>query len=146
VLTDVCQQLDLHDLVRVAETCKRFRHGDGGPKMVELPTRSPVVTALRPLAFSRPELVPRTRPIGISESWVAYLTRCVRQRRCRQAPPFAVGKCHTVWVLSPWAPFGAGAAEQPHASLEARRHRWPTIQVCVWPEACWCQRPHICDE
>jgi hypothetical protein len=30
VLTCVCQQLDLLDLVRVAETCKRFRHGDDG--------------------------------------------------------------------------------------------------------------------
>jgi len=37
VLTDVCEQLDLHDLVRVAKTCKHFRNGDGGLEM-ELPT------------------------------------------------------------------------------------------------------------
>jgi hypothetical protein len=47
VLTDVCQRLDLHDLVHLAETCKRFRHGDSGPATAELPTKSPVVSALR---------------------------------------------------------------------------------------------------
>jgi hypothetical protein len=47
VLTCVCQQLDLRDLVRIAETCTRFRHGDGGLATAELPTKSPVVTAAR---------------------------------------------------------------------------------------------------
>jgi hypothetical protein len=46
-LTCVCLQLDLRDLIRVAETCTRFRHGDSGLKTVELPTKSPVVAALR---------------------------------------------------------------------------------------------------
>jgi hypothetical protein len=100
VLTDVCLQLDLHDLVRVAATCKRFRHGDGGLETAELPTKSPVVTALRILAFSRPELVPSTRAIGGSESWVAYLARCARQRRCREAPPIAAGDWHSIFVAA----------------------------------------------
>lgn len=30
VLTEVCLHLDLHDLVRVAETCKRFRFSEDG--------------------------------------------------------------------------------------------------------------------
>jgi hypothetical protein len=71
VLADVCLQLDLRDLVRIAAVCRRFRHGDGGLETAELPTKSPVVTALRPLVFPRAELVPSTRPIGCSESWVA---------------------------------------------------------------------------
>jgi hypothetical protein len=91
VLTAVCQQLDLRDLVRVAETCKRFLHGDGWQETVELPTKSPVVTALREFAFPAGYLVPSTCPVGSSESWVAYLARCVRQRRCREAPPIAAG-------------------------------------------------------
>jgi alpha-tubulin suppressor-like RCC1 family protein len=91
VLTSVCQQLDLYDLVRVAETCKRFRHGDGALEAVELPNKSPVVTALRELAFLRRELSASTRPIGFSDSWVAYLARCARQRRFREAPPIATG-------------------------------------------------------
>jgi alpha-tubulin suppressor-like RCC1 family protein len=95
----VCEQLDLHDLVRVAETCKRFRHGDGGPETVELPTKSPIVAALRKHAFDRPELIPSTRPIGCSESWVAYLARCARQRRCREAPPIAAGRKHSLFVV-----------------------------------------------
>jgi hypothetical protein len=91
VLTDVCQQLDLHDLVRVAETCSRLRHGDGGSETVELPTKSPVVTAMRQLAFLGGDQLPSTRPIGCTESWAAHLARCVRQRRCREAPPIATG-------------------------------------------------------
>jgi hypothetical protein len=100
VLVDVCQQLDLHDLVRVAETCKRFRHGDGdgGVETAKLPTKSPVVTALRGLAFPGDEPVPSTRPIGCFESWVAYLARYVRQRRCREVPPIAAGNQHTLFV------------------------------------------------
>jgi hypothetical protein len=39
VLTDVCLQLDPRALVRVAGTCKRFRHGDGEPETAELPTK-----------------------------------------------------------------------------------------------------------
>jgi alpha-tubulin suppressor-like RCC1 family protein len=89
VLTHVCRHFGLRDLVRVSQTCKRFRHG--GLASVELPTESPVVTVLREHAFSRPELVPSTRPIGCSQSWVAYLARCARQRRCREAPPIAAG-------------------------------------------------------
>jgi hypothetical protein len=89
VLTGVCLQLDLLDLVRVAEASTRLRHGDGDLDTVELPTQSPVVTVLRELAFHRPELVPSVRPTGSSESWIAYLARCTRQRRCREAPPMA---------------------------------------------------------
>jgi hypothetical protein len=70
VLTDVCQQLEVYDLVRVAETCKRIHHGDGGLETVELPTKSPVVTALLQHAFPDGNLIPSTRPIGCSESCV----------------------------------------------------------------------------
>jgi hypothetical protein len=83
LVTAVCLKLDLRDLVRLAETCKRFRVGDDGMETVELPTKSPVVIALREHAFSRPELVPSTLPIGCAESWVAYLARRVRQHCCR---------------------------------------------------------------
>jgi hypothetical protein len=96
VLTHACQQLGLVDLVRVAATGKRFRHG--GLETVELATESPAVTALRELAFPRAELVPRTRSTGCSESWVAYLAHCARQRRCREAPPMAAGSCHSLFV------------------------------------------------
>jgi hypothetical protein len=89
--TAVCQQLDLRNLVRVAATCTRFRHGDGGLETAELPTQSPVVTALGEHAFPRLELIPSTRPIGCSESWVAYLARGARLRCCREAPPIAAG-------------------------------------------------------
>jgi hypothetical protein len=99
VLTDVCQQLDLYDLLRVAETCKRLRHGDGGLDTVELPSKSPIVAALRERAFlAGSEPIPSARPLGCSESWVAYLARCVRQRGCREAPPIAAGEAHTVFV------------------------------------------------
>jgi hypothetical protein len=98
VLTSVCLQLDLRALVRVAETCKRFRHGEGALETADLPTKSPVVTALRELALPGGELVPTTLPIGCSESWVAYLARCVRQRRCREAPPIAADYVHSLFL------------------------------------------------
>jgi alpha-tubulin suppressor-like RCC1 family protein len=112
VLADVCLQLDLRDLVCLAETCKRVRHGDGGLETVELPIKSPAVMALRALAFPRPELVPSTRPIGCSESWVAYLARCARQRSCREAPPIAAGEAHCLCVKAAGRllAFGKGAA------------------------------------
>jgi alpha-tubulin suppressor-like RCC1 family protein len=86
-LTAVVQQLDLRDLVRVAQTCKRFRYGEGAQDTAELPTKSPVVTALREHAFPGGYSIPRTRPIGCSDSWVAYLARAARQRACRESPP-----------------------------------------------------------
>jgi hypothetical protein len=79
VLTHVCQYLGLCELVRVSQSCKRFRHG--GHETVELPTESPVVLALLELAFPRPKLVPRTRNVGCSESWVAKLARCAAGMR-----------------------------------------------------------------
>jgi hypothetical protein len=96
ILTHVCQQLSLRDLVRVAAICKRFRHG--GLETMELPTESPVVTALCKHAFPRPELVPSTRPDGCSNSWVAYLARCARQSRCREAPPMSAGAGYSVFL------------------------------------------------
>jgi hypothetical protein len=89
ILTRMCRHLGPGDLVRVSQSCKRFRHG--GNETVELPTESPVVSALRELAFPRSELVPRTRPIGCSELWVAYLAHCARQRCCREGSPLAMG-------------------------------------------------------
>jgi hypothetical protein len=94
----LCQQLALEDLIRVAATCKRIRHGEGGLETVQLPTKSPVVTVLRERAFPHPELVPSTRPAGCSESWVAYLARCARQRRGREAPFIAAGDEHGVFM------------------------------------------------
>jgi hypothetical protein len=87
VLTGVCEQLDLFQLIRVAATCKRFRHGDSGLETVDLPTKSAVVLALREQAFFGGVGIPNTRLIDCSESWVAYLARCAQQRRWREAPP-----------------------------------------------------------
>jgi alpha-tubulin suppressor-like RCC1 family protein len=97
-LLGVCLHLDLHDLVRVAETCKRFRHGEGGLETVELPTMSPVVTALLELAFPRRELARSSRPVGFPDSWVSYLARCVQQGRCLEAPLVAAGREHSLFV------------------------------------------------
>jgi hypothetical protein len=62
-------KLDLRDLARFAAVCRRFRHGDSGLETVELPTKSPVITALREHALPSGEIIPSTRPIGCSESW-----------------------------------------------------------------------------
>jgi hypothetical protein len=91
MFTGICHHLGLRGLVRIAATCKRFRHGEGGLETLRLPTKSPVVTKLRALAFPRLELASRMRPLGCSESWVAYLARCARQHRCSEAPPIAAG-------------------------------------------------------
>jgi hypothetical protein len=72
LLTTVCQLLDLHDLMRIGSTCKRLRHGDDALETAELPNKSPVVTVLQDHAFSRPEMVPSTRPIGCSKSSLRY--------------------------------------------------------------------------
>jgi alpha-tubulin suppressor-like RCC1 family protein len=98
VWTAVCHQLDLHDLVRFAETCKRLRHGDGLLETAELPTGSPVVTALRERAFPGRDRIPSSMRPVCSESWVAYLVRCAWQRRCREAPPFVAGMRHSLLV------------------------------------------------
>jgi alpha-tubulin suppressor-like RCC1 family protein len=99
MLAGVCQQqLDLVIFVRLAETCKRLRHGDGGVDTEELPTKSPVATALRALAFPRGGRAQSTRPVGCSESWVSYLARCVRQRRCQEASPFAAAREHSLFL------------------------------------------------
>jgi hypothetical protein len=109
ILTGLCQQLGPQVFICVAETCKRLRHGDGGPETVELPTKSPVVTALRKHAFPREDLILNMRPAGCSESWVAYLARCVRQRRCREAPPIAAQGCECISSIPYYQ-----ATKQPH--------------------------------
>jgi hypothetical protein len=98
VLTHVCQHLGLVDLVHFAQSCRRFRHGDGGLETLELPTKSPVIACLREHAFSRPELVPPARPVGCSESWVAYLARCKRQRRYWEALPIKAAEQHSLFI------------------------------------------------
>jgi alpha-tubulin suppressor-like RCC1 family protein len=97
-LIDVCEKLAFRDLIRVSATCKRFRHGDGGLETVKLPTKAPVVMALREHAFPGGVGIPSTRPIGCLDSWVAYLARCARQRHCWEAPPVAAGKEHTLFL------------------------------------------------
>jgi hypothetical protein len=97
MLTTVCLHLDIPDLVRFAAACKRFRVGDPGLETVEL-QKSPVVMALWERAFPRSELVQFTRPTGCSESWIAYLARCARQHRCREAPPIAAGYQRALFV------------------------------------------------
>jgi alpha-tubulin suppressor-like RCC1 family protein len=96
VLTKICRHLNVYELVRVAETCKRFRHG--GLATVELPTESPVVSALLEHAFRRAKLIPNVRLIGCSASWVAYIVQRARQRRCLEAPPIAAGMAHSVFA------------------------------------------------
>jgi alpha-tubulin suppressor-like RCC1 family protein len=49
-------------------------------------------------AFSGGEMIPNARPTGCSESWVAYLARCARQRRCREAAPIAPGWHHGLFA------------------------------------------------
>jgi hypothetical protein len=100
LLTGVCRHLNADDLLRVAKTCKRLRHGESGMETVELPSKSPVVAALRERAFADGELTPATRPSGCVESWVAYLAGCVPERRCREAPPVGADDEHTVFVGS----------------------------------------------
>jgi hypothetical protein len=112
LLTAICLQLDLFNLVRVSATCKLFRNGDGALE-TELPTTSPVALALRMLAFPGGMLTPSARPTEPAfryapqpyepsterpESWIAYLARCVRQRRCREAPPFTAGERYHLFV------------------------------------------------
>jgi hypothetical protein len=97
VLTGVCEQLDLRDLLRTAATCTRFRHGDGGPE-TELRLTSPVVVALGKQAFPHVGLIPSTRSLGCLESWVAYLARCTRQRRWQEAPLISAGYSHSLFV------------------------------------------------
>jgi hypothetical protein len=96
VLTTIFRQFELQDLVRVALTCKLFRHG--GLETMELPTESPMVAVLLDRAFARLELAPRMRPSGCSETWMAYLARCVRQGRCRETPPIAVSDAHSLFL------------------------------------------------
>jgi hypothetical protein len=97
VLTDVCLQLELRDLLCLADACERLRHGDGGRETEELPTKSAVVTALLEHAFPGGAPIPSTRPAS-SESWVAYLARCARQRLCRETPLVAAGVCDSLFV------------------------------------------------
>jgi hypothetical protein len=98
MLTAVCVQLDLLDLVRVAATCKRFRCGDGWLETVETPTKSPVVTALLRHAFPNGVGTTKVRRISRRESWIAYLARCARQRRCREVLPIASSDRHVLLV------------------------------------------------
>jgi hypothetical protein len=125
VSAHVCLQLGLLDLIRVAGTCKRFRHGDGELETLELPTKSPVVTALGELGFPSGGLVPRTRPSGCSESWVAYLARCARQRRCRDDPLIATGFQHSLFIDAAGRLLACGkGAAVGHG--DAERHNDPT--------------------
>jgi alpha-tubulin suppressor-like RCC1 family protein len=96
VLTHVCRQLELADLMRISQCCKRFRQGE--LETAELPAEAPVVAVLCELAFPHLDLAPRTCPVRNSESWVAYLARCVRQRRGREAPRMAAGKMYSLLV------------------------------------------------
>jgi alpha-tubulin suppressor-like RCC1 family protein len=126
VLTGVCEQLDFRDLIRVAATCKRFRHGDGGLETLELPTKSPVVTALREHAFPGGVGIPSTRPVGWLESWIAYLARSARQRRCREALPIAAGNEHTLFVDAAGRLLACGKGAAVGHGDEAVRHFYPT--------------------
>jgi hypothetical protein len=120
-LTAVFRQLEIQDLVRVAGTCKGVRHGDGGLETVELPTKSPVVTVLREHAFRGVGMIPSKRPIGCSESWVAYLARCVRQRRRREAPPVAMGFQHSLRGVSAYTGVSAKATSRTSPRPSASR-------------------------
>jgi hypothetical protein len=68
LLTAVCLQLDLLGLIRVAQASKILRHGDGGLETAELPTKSPVITALMEHAFPGGKIILNARPAGCSES------------------------------------------------------------------------------
>lgn len=49
--------------------------------------QSPVCMALREHALPGGDLIPSTRPSCCSESWVAYLTLCARQRHTSEEVP-----------------------------------------------------------
>jgi hypothetical protein len=98
VLADVCQRLGLRGLVSIAATCSPFRHGEGGTETVELPTKSPVITALCEHAFPRLKPSAITRPATCTEWWISYLARGARQRRFREAPPIASGDSESLFV------------------------------------------------
>jgi hypothetical protein len=68
----------------------RWRAGDGGAAN-KLAGRHSAARACLPWRRAG-----HVRPIG-SESWVAYLARCARQRRCPEAPPFAAGSQHSLF-------------------------------------------------
>jgi hypothetical protein len=87
VLTHICRRLSTYDILHVAATCARFRHG--GQATVELPSESPVVTAMLDHPSCRRETLPSLRAARCNESWVSYLVRR-QQQRCRlDEPPIA---------------------------------------------------------
>jgi alpha-tubulin suppressor-like RCC1 family protein len=65
---------------------------------VELNIKSPVFAALCQHAFPRLALSAVTRSATCTESWVSYLARGVRQRRCRESPHIAAAFSATLFV------------------------------------------------
>jgi hypothetical protein len=100
LLPAVFQLLGERQLLRLANTCKKFRHGDGRVETVELPTASPVVAVLleRERACAGGLLIPHERPVGCSDSWVAYLVGYARRRRSRETPPMSTSGLHCLFV------------------------------------------------
>jgi alpha-tubulin suppressor-like RCC1 family protein len=126
-LTAVCLHLHVRDLVRVSETCKRFLDGDSGLETAELPTKLPVITALMEHAFPGGETIPSTRPAGSSESWVAFLARCARQRHCRKAAPIAAGSSYGLFADAAGRLLACGAGGETMGHGEGdREHFYPT--------------------
>jgi hypothetical protein len=107
LVSALCLHLDPRALVRFAAVCRRFSYGDGA-----VTSESPVVPALRKHACPGSELIPSMQPAGCSESCVAYLARCARQRRCQDAPPLAVGDSHSLYLdaAGRLLAFGKGAS------------------------------------
>jgi alpha-tubulin suppressor-like RCC1 family protein len=100
LLPAILQHLDERQLLRLANTCKKFRYGDGGMETVELPTASPVAAVLleRERACAGGLLIPHERPAGCPDSWVAYLVSYARRRRCRETPPMTTKGKHRLFV------------------------------------------------
>eukprot|EP00962_Isochrysis_galbana_P055416 scaffold27185_cov97-Isochrysis_galbana.AAC.8 len=88
--------------------------------------------------------------MGCSESWVAYLARCVRQRRYRKVPPIGWGSNHNLFVdaagrlleCREGAAVGHGDAEASHllptlvaAKAGARCGAWLPDGIIASPSA-----------
>jgi alpha-tubulin suppressor-like RCC1 family protein len=131
VLTGVCQQLNLHAIARVAEVFTRFCRGDGELERVDLPTQSPVIMALRERAFPGGVGILSTRPIGCSESWVAYLARCTRQRRFWEAPCIAAGFQCSLFVDAAGRLLACGEGAAVGHGDEAVKYSRPTPVIAM---------------
>jgi alpha-tubulin suppressor-like RCC1 family protein len=72
------------------------------------------------------------RPIGCTESWVAYLARCARQRRCREAPPVVAGQQHNLFADAAGRLLGCGmGVAAGHGDDDGAVYPGPTVVAAM---------------